>query len=884
MSIAGAGQVVDVVVLPPAADDGVPGRRPRCRRSAPTGAIRWASAALVSPIRGRSSKTSTAPSVSPSSRTSPRVGCMLRGGQLQQRRLARAVGPEHHPALVGLDGPVDAAQQVGLPAHDVDPGHPDDRAGGRSAAALDTPPSNQRPRAAHCAPTRPDWQDAGVTQRTGPIASTGRGPGPARRRRSARTGTAPAPTSRCGRPAPRRSTCACSTPTAPSTAHRAARRRPTRSGTATCPASARASATATGCTAPTTRGACGYNPAKLLLDPYARAVDGDVRCDPRCSATPATRSTRRPRRPATRRRTCRAASSSTTRSRWDGDRPLRHLLGGHRHLRGARQGASTARHPDVPAELRGTYAGLAHPAFVEHLQPPRGHRRRAAAGAPLRQRAAPAAPRPDQLLGLQHARLLRAARRLQLRRAAAAARCSEFKTMVKALHAAGIEVILDVVYNHTAEGDHTGPTLSFRGIDNAGYYRLDGGRPRRYIDYTGCGNTLNVRHPHVLQLIMDSLRYWVTEMHVDGFRFDLASALARALHDVDRLSAFFDVIHQDPVVSQVKLIAEPWDVGDGRLPGGQLPAAVDGVERQVPRHRPRLLGAARTSASATSPTGSPAPPTSTRADGRRPFASINFVTAHDGFTLRDLVTYEQQAQRGQRRGQPRRRDHNRSWNCGVEGPTDDPEVQALRARQVRNLLATLLLSTGRADAARRRRARPHPARQQQRLLPGQRDLLVRLEGTSTTDLLALRLAAGRAAPRLAGAAPAGVLRGPRDPRAPAGHPRPGLVRPGRRRADHRDWFDAGLQTLGMYLDGRGHPAPRRARPAGRRRLLPGAAARRRRAGRRCSCPGRRGPTATSWWCPPSTPPARPPETTVVAPGAVELPARCVWLLRVLRRP
>ena len=175
--------------------------------------------------------------------------------------------------------------------------------------------------------------------------------------------------------------------------------------------------------------------------------------------------------------------------------------------------------------------------------------------------------------------------------------------MVKALHAAGIEVILDVVYNHTAEGDHTGPTLSFKGIDNPGYYRLDGGNRARYTDYTGCGNTLDVRRPPVLALLMDSLRYWVTEMHVDGFRFDLASALARSMHDVDRLSAFFDVVHQDPVVSQVKLIAEPWDVGAGRLPGGQLPAAVDGVERPVPRHRPRRLVAARTSASATSPTG-----------------------------------------------------------------------------------------------------------------------------------------------------------------------------------------------------------------------------------------------------------------------------------------
>jgi glycogen operon protein len=269
----------------------------------------------------------------------------------------------------------------------------------------------------------------------------------------------------------------------------------------------------------------------------------------------------------------------------------------------------------------------------------------------------------------------------------------EFKAMVKALHEAGIEVILDVVYNHTAEGDHRGPTLSFRGIDNAAYYRLSDEDKRYYVDYTGCGNSLNVRYPHALQLIMDSLRYWVLEAHVDGFRFDLASALARELHDVDRLSAFFDLVQQDPVVSQVKLIAEPWDVGEGGYQVGNFPPLWSewngkyrdsvrdfwrGQPSTLPEFASRLSGS-----SDLYETG-----------GRRPVASINFVTCHDGFTLADLVSYDRKHNKANGEGGADGTDDNRSWNCGAEGPTADQAVRDLRARQQRNLLATLFCSQG----------------------------------------------------------------------------------------------------------------------------------------------------------------------------------------------
>jgi len=265
--------------------------------------------------------------------------------------------------------------------------------------------------------------------------------------------------------------------------------------------------------------------------------------------------------------------------------------------------------------------------------------------------------------------------------------------MVKSLHEAGIEVILDVVYNHTAEGNHLGPTLSFKGLDNAAYYRLMNDDRRFYMDYTGTGNTLNMRHPHVLQLIMDSLRYWVLEMHVDGFRFDLASTLARGLHDVDRLSAFFDIIQQDPVISQTKLIAEPWDVGEGGYQVGNFPplwlewnGKYRDCVRDYWRGQDQTLGefAFRFTGSSDLYEGT----------GRRPYASVNFITAHDGFTLNDLVSYNDK--HNEANGEENRdgESHNRSWNCGAEGPTDDPAVNALRNHQKRNFLSTLFLSQG----------------------------------------------------------------------------------------------------------------------------------------------------------------------------------------------
>jgi len=268
-----------------------------------------------------------------------------------------------------------------------------------------------------------------------------------------------------------------------------------------------------------------------------------------------------------------------------------------------------------------------------------------------------------------------------------------FRTTVARLHDAGIEVMLDVVYNHTAEGNHMGPTLSFRGIDNQAYYRLVDGNPEHYYDTTGTGNTLLMRHPHVLQLIMDSLRYWVLEMHVDGFRFDLASTLARQFHEVDRLSAFFDLVQQDPVISQVKLIAEPWDVGEGGYQVGNFPPLWTewngkyrdtvrdywrGEPSALPEFASRLTGSADLY----------------QEDGRRPIASINFVTAHDGFTLTDLVSYNEKHNDANGEGNNDGESHNRSWNCGVEGPTDDLEILTMRERQKRNMLTTLFLSQG----------------------------------------------------------------------------------------------------------------------------------------------------------------------------------------------
>jgi isoamylase len=345
-------------------------------------------------------------------------------------------------------------------------------------------------------------------------------------------------------------------------------------------------------------------------------------------------------------------------------------------------------HPDVPPALRGTYGALATAPVIDYLT----------------------------RLGVTAVELMPVHafiddRRLVERglrnywgyntigffapepRYSATGNIKEFKTMVKTLHSAGIEVILDVVYNHTAEGNQLGPTLSFRGIDNPVYYRLTGDNPRYYMDYTGTGNTLNMQHPRVLQLIMDSLRYWVLEMHVDGFRFDLAATLARELHEVDRLGAFLDIIHQDPVLSQVKLIAEPWDLGEGGYQVGKFPvgwAEWNDKYRDAVRSYWKgdggIIGelAYRVTGSSDLYARS----------GRRPYASVNFVTAHDGFTLQDLVSYN--SKHNEANGEDNRdgSDNNRSWNCGAEGSTDDPEINQLRARQKRNLIATLFLSQG----------------------------------------------------------------------------------------------------------------------------------------------------------------------------------------------
>lgn len=431
------------------------------------------------------------------------------------------------------------------------------------------------------------------------------------------------------------------------------------------------------------------NPNKLLMDPYAKAMSGGITWgqpmfsynfgDPlsfnQDDSAP---------------NTMRSVVISPFFD-WQHDRPPKipynDTLIYEAHVKGL-----TMTHPEVPEEERGTYAGVAHPAVIEHLQ-------KLGVTAiellPVHQFV------QDSVLhdkGLRnywgyntigflapHASYSSSNRPGQ--------QVQEFKAMVRSLHAAGIEVILDVVYNHTAEGNHMGPTLSFKGIDNQAYYRLVEHEKQHYLDYTGTGNTINVRHPHALQLLMDSLRYWVLDMHVDGFRFDLASALAREFYEVDRLSSFFDLVQQDPVVSQVKLIAEPWDVGPGGYQVGNFPplwtewnGKYRDAVRDFWRGAPATLGefASRLAGSSDLYESS----------GRRPVASINFVTAHDGFTLRDLVSYNSKHNEANGENNNDGESHNRSWNCGVEGPTDDPAILALRARQQRNFLATLLLSQG----------------------------------------------------------------------------------------------------------------------------------------------------------------------------------------------
>ena len=431
------------------------------------------------------------------------------------------------------------------------------------------------------------------------------------------------------------------------------------------------------------------NPAKLLLDPYAKATCDDIQWGPSLFSyqfdSPEEINTE-------------DSAKNTMHGvvvnpffDWSGDRmprtPLAESVIYEAHVKGL-----TELHPDVPEEQRGTYGGIAHPSVIAHLQK-------------IGVTAIELMPVHQfvnddtlQQKGLNnywgyntigffapHAAYSSAE--------ALGSQVQEFKGMVRALHAAGIEVILDVVYNHTAEGNQLGPTLSMRGIDNAAYYRLVDDTPEFYMDYTGTGNSLNAGNPHTLQLIMDSLRYWVTEMHVDGFRFDLAATLAREFYEVDKLSAFFELVQQDPIVSQVKLIAEPWDVGPGGYQVGNFPPQWtewngkyrDSV-RDFWRGEPSTLGelAGRLTGSADLYENT----------GRRPVASINFVTAHDGFTLRDLVSYNEKHNDANGEDGKDGTDDNRSWNSGVEGPSDDPAIEALRGRQERNFLATLLLSQG----------------------------------------------------------------------------------------------------------------------------------------------------------------------------------------------
>jgi isoamylase len=456
------------------------------------------------------------------------------------------------------------------------------------------------------------------------------------------------------------------------------------------------------------------NPAKLLIDPYAKALSNAAPAVPHGEDTDATAES--PRQSAVdwdeslfgyhfddpEERNDTDSAPYVPKSvvinpyfDWAEDRhprtPYHETVIYEAHVRGL-----TIAHPAIPEEMRGTYAGLAHPVMIEHLTK-------------LGVTAVELMPVHQFITdhhlaeqGLRNYWGYNTIAFLAPHNGYAASGTTglrahevvtQFKAMVRELHVAGIEVILDVVYNHTAEGNHMGPTLSMRGVDNPAYYRLVDDDQRYYMDYTGTGNSLNVRNPHTLQLIMDSLRYWVTEMHVDGFRFDLASTLAREFYDVDRLSTFFDLVQQDPIISQAKLIAEPWDVGPGGYQVGNFPplwtewnGKYRDTVRDFWRGEPGTLGEFASRLTGSSDLY--------KDDGRRPYASINFVTAHDGFTLNDLVSYNDKHNEANGEGGRDGADDNRSWNCGVEGPTDDPEVLALRARQRRNLLSTLLLAQG----------------------------------------------------------------------------------------------------------------------------------------------------------------------------------------------
>jgi glycogen operon protein len=431
------------------------------------------------------------------------------------------------------------------------------------------------------------------------------------------------------------------------------------------------------------------NPAKLLLDPYAKAIEGSTDWHESLFGYHFKDPNKRNELDS-----APHIMKSVVISPffdWQNDRnprtPYHETVIYEAHVKGL-----TMTHPEIPEEIRGTYAALAHPVMIEHLQ------KLGITAVELM---------PVHQFVQDHHLVQRglsnywgyntigffAPQNSYSSSGETGQQVLEFKAMVRDLHDAGIEVILDVVYNHTAEGSNMGPTMSFRGIDNQAYYRLVDGDPEHYYDTTGTGNTLLMRHPHVLQLIMDSLRYWVTEMHVDGFRFDLASSLARQFHEVDRLSAFFDLVQQDPIISQVKLIAEPWDVGEGGYQVGNFPplwTEWNGQYRDTVRDFWR--GESATMAEfASRLTGSA---DLYQEDGRRPIASINFVTAHDGFTLNDLVSYNDKHNEANGEGSADGESHNRSWNSGVEGETDDLEILALREKQKRNFIATLFLSQG----------------------------------------------------------------------------------------------------------------------------------------------------------------------------------------------
>lgn len=431
-----------------------------------------------------------------------------------------------------------------------------------------------------------------------------------------------------------------------------------------------------------------FNPAKLLLDPYAKAISGRPTWAPAVFG-------HLPGQPLIRSDV--DSAPETGRSivvdqifDWGGDTspdiPLHDTVIYEAHVKGM-----TMRHPDVPPELRGTYAGLGSPAIIEHLA---GLGITSIELLPVHQAVS---EKHLHDLGLTNYWGYNSIGYFAPHGAYAAAgagggQVAEFKAMVKAFHAAGMEVLLDVVYNHTAEGNHLGPTLSFRGLDNRAYYRLAADRSK-YVDYTGTGNSLNMRHSETLRLMMDSLRYWVTEMHVDGFRFDLASALARELHDVDRLSSFFDLIHQDPIVSRVKLIAEPWDVGEGGYQVGNFPPLwSEWNDRYRDGVRDYWRGWDESLADfAFRFTGSSDLYSSSQ---RRPTASINFITAHDGFTMADLVAYDHKHNEANGEANRDGTTNNRSWNSGVEGTTDNADVLRIRQARVRSMLATLFLSQG----------------------------------------------------------------------------------------------------------------------------------------------------------------------------------------------